>query len=287
MGHVGQGETWTYTDGIWHEGNPPIMGARTHGVWLSSTVFDGARAFKGVIPDLDLHCERAIRSARILGMEPMLSATEIEELSWEGVARFASSAELYVSPMFYAETGFIMPEPTSTRFVLSIFEAPLPEPTGFSACKSSFRRPARDMAPTEAKASCLYPNVGRAVKEANDKGFETAVMLDPSGNVAEFSYTNLFYVKKGTLFTPAINGTFLNGITRQRVIKLALQNDLHVIEKAIDFSELLEADEIFGTGNYFKVGPCTAIEDKKLAIGPITMRLRDLYFQWALNPDKK
>ena len=287
MGHVSQGKTWTYAEGNWHEGNPSIMGPRTHGVWLSSSVFDGARAFKGVIPDLDLHCERAIRSARLLGMDPMLSASEIEDLSWEGVSRFDSNADLYVCPMFYAETGFIMPEPSSTRFVLSIFEAPLPEPTGFSACKSSFRRPARDMAPTEAKASCLYPNVGRAVKEANDKGFETGIMLDPSGNVAEFSYTNLFYVKSDTLFTPVPNGTFLNGITRQRVIKLALENDLKVVEKAIDFKELLEADEVFGTGNYFKVGPCTTIEDKKLAIGPVTMRLRELYFQWALDSDKK
>lgn len=281
MGHAEQAKTWTYTDGAWHEGNPAIMGARTHGVWLSSSVFDGARAFDGVIPDLDLHCDRAIHSAKILGMDPKINSEEIQKLSWEGVARFPSTSDLYVCPMFYAETGFITPDPTSTRFVLSIFEAPLPEPTGFSACKSSFRRPARDMAPTEAKASCLYPNVARAVKEANDKNFDTAVMLDPSGNVAEFSYTNLFYVKDGDLITPAINGTFLNGITRQRVIKLAQSNNLHVIEKAVDFHELLTADEIFGTGNYFKVGPCTRIENKELPIGKITIRLRDLYFEWA------
>lgn len=281
MGNLEQAKTWTYTDGTWHKGNPAIMGARTHGVWLASTVFDGARSFKGVIPDLELHCERAIQSARILGMEPMLSTQEIVELSWEGVARFSPKKDLYICPMFYAETGFITPEPTSTRFVLSIFEAPLPKPSGFSACKSSFRRPARDMAPTQAKASCLYPNVGLAVKEANNKGFDTAVMLDPSGNVAEFSYTNLFYVKEGSLFTPSINGTFLNGITRQRIIKLALEHDIPVIEKAVDFNELFEAEEIFGTGNYYKIGPCTRLEDKELPIGPLTMRLHKLYFDWA------
>lgn len=281
MGHVGSGLTWTYCDGTWSEGNPSIMGARTHGVWLSSTVFDGARAFDGVIPDLDLHCERAIHSARILGMKPMLTTSEIIELCWEGVERFPADKHLYVCPMFFADNGFILPEPSSTRFVLSIFEAPLPEPTGFSACKSSFRRPARDMAPTEAKASCLYPNVGRCVGEANEKGFDTAVVLDPVGNVAEFAYTNLFYVKDGTVITPAINGTFLNGITRQRVIRLAEENAIPVIEKAVDFSELMEADEIFGTGNYFKVGPCTRIEDRDLPIGETTMHLRDLYFEWA------
>ncbi|SCA55380.1 Aminotransferase [Candidatus Terasakiella magnetica] len=281
MGNIGSGLTWTYFDGAWTKGNPHIMGPRTHGVWLSSTVFDGARAFDGVIPDLDLHCQRAINSARILGMAPMLSALEIADLSWEGVTKFPSGSELYVCPMFYGETGFITPDPASTRFVLSVFEAPLPQPNGFSACKSSFRRPARDMAPTDAKASCLYPNVGRCVAEANEKGFDTAVVLDPVGNVAEFAYTNLFYVKDGRIFTPQANGTFLNGITRQRVIKLAKHDGLDVIEKAIEFDELFEADEIFGTGNYFKVGPLTKLENQEFAIGEITMHLRELYFDWA------
>lgn len=281
MGNVGSGQTWTYFDGAWYEGNPEMMGARTHGVWLSSTVFDGARAFDGVIPDLALHCQRSIDSARLLGMAPMLSAKEIEELSWEGVGKFPARSELYVCPMFYADAGFIAPDPSSTRFVLSIFDAPLPAPDGFSACKSSFRRPARDMAPTEAKASCLYPNVGRCVAEAGEKGFDTAVVLDPNGNVAEFAYTNLFYVKNEVIYTPVPNGTFLNGITRQRVIKLAKENGFEVVEKSVKFEELLEADEIFGTGNYFKVGPCTKIEDKTLPIGSITMKLRELYFDWA------
>ncbi|WP_135079875.1 branched-chain amino acid aminotransferase [Terasakiella sp. SH-1] len=281
MGNIGSGLTWTYCDGKWTQDNPKIMGPRTHGVWLSSTVFDGARAFDGVIPDLELHCQRAIHSARILGMAPILSAQEIVELSWEGVAKFPKGTELYVCPMFYGETGFLTPDPNSTRFVLTIFEAPLPQPTGFSACKSSFRRPARDMAPTDAKASCLYPNVGRCVAEANEKGFDTAVVLDPSGNVAEFAYTNLFYVKDGELFTPQANGTFLNGITRQRVIKLAQADGLSVHETAISFEELFTADEIFGTGNYFKVGPLTQLEDQPFPIGELTMHLRRLYFDWA------
>jgi len=281
MGNIGSGKTWTYCDGTWSEGNPQIMGPRTHGVWLSSSVFDGARAFKGVIPDLDAHCARVIHSARVLGMVPMLSTSEIMELCWEGVAKFPGGSELYVCPMFYADTGFIAPDPSSTRFVLSVFDAPLPPPNGFSACKSSFRRPARDMAPTDAKASCLYPNVARSVAEANKKGFDTAVVLDPNGNVAEFAYTNLFYVKDGRIVTPQANGTFLNGITRQRIIKLALENGLDVQEVPVSFEDLFEADEIFGTGNYFKVGPLTKLEDKKLPVGEITMHLRDLYFNWA------
>src|SRR5476649_1705842 len=97
----------TYIDGIWHEGNPPLLGAMSHATWLSSIVFDGARAFDGCTPDLDKHCQRVTRSARSLGLAPMLTCGEIEELARDGVRQFARGAELYIRPMFFAEEGFI------------------------------------------------------------------------------------------------------------------------------------------------------------------------------------
>ncbi len=283
MGKVPTGRTITYVDGVWHEGNPSIVGPRHHAMWLSSVVFDGARAFDGLAPDLDRHCARAVSSARLLGMEVQITAGEIEELAWEGIRRFPKGGHLYICPMFYAEEGFVMPDPESTRFVLCLYETPVPAPDGFSACKSSYRRPARDMAPTEAKASCLYPNIARIGREAGERGFDTAVVMDPAGNVAEFAHTNLFMVKDGVVHTPAINGTFLNGITRQRVIKLLRDDGQEVVERAIDFEELLEADEIFATANYAKVQPCTKIESRTLQPGPIFKRAYDLYFDWAKN----
>src|SRR5437660_1437330 len=118
----------TYIDGIWHEGNPPLLGPMSHATWQSSIVFDGARAFEGVMPDLDKHCERVVQSARNLGLAPMLTAGEIEELGRDGVRQFARDAELYIRPMFFAEEGFIVPLPESTRFALAVYEAPLPSP---------------------------------------------------------------------------------------------------------------------------------------------------------------
>lgn len=274
-------ETWTFIDGSWHRGNPRILGPRHHAVWLSSVVFDGARAFDGVCPDLDRHCARVVRSARILGLAPTLSAGEIEDLARDGIGKFPPAAELYVCPMFYAENGFVWPDPTSTRFTLSVYAAPLPAPTGFSACRSTFRRPARDMAPTEAKASCLYPNIARIGAEATGRGFDTAVVADPAGNVAEFAYTNLFMGKDGVVHTPAANGTFLDGVTRQRVIALLRAAGVSVLERAITFEELLTADELFATGNYAKVQPCVRLEDHRFAPGPLYARARRLYFDWA------
>ena len=185
--------------------------------------------------------------------------------------------------MLYPTGGFITPEPKSTEFILHIGESPLPQPNGFSACKSSFRRPAQDMAPTEAKASCLYPNVARSVQEANERGFDTGILIDPIGNVAEFSYANLFIVLDGAAHTPAINGTFLNGITRQRIIKLLQDDGIEVYERAIDPLEVDQADELFATGNYAKIMPCTRYEERTLHAGPIYQRARELYFSFTEN----
>ena len=271
----------TYFRGTWYKGNPPLFGPLNHTWWLSSIVFDGARAFEGVTPDLDQHCERVVASARMLGLAPTLTSGEIEELALYGVGRFEADAELYIRPMFFAEEGFVAPDPTSTQFALTVQEAPLPKPNGASACVSSRRRPSPETAPTLAKASCLYPQAGLALQEAKAKGFDNAIMLDPIGNIAELATANLFLAQDGEAHTPAPNGTFLNGITRQRVIQLLRDDGVTVVERAIGPQELSTADEVFSTGNWGKVMPFNRIEDRDLQPGPIYQRARKLYWDYA------
>jgi branched-chain amino acid aminotransferase len=271
----------TWIDGAWRDGNAPLLGALSHAAWLSSIVFDGARAFEGCAPDLDLHCRRVVASAKNFGLEPVLTAGEVEELARDGMRQFARDAELYIRPMFFAEDGFIVPVPESTRFALTLYEAPMPKPTGFSAGLSRYRRPAPDMAPTDVKASCLYPNSARAMREAMGRGFDNAVVLDPDGNVAEFASSNLFIAQGGAVHTPAPNGTFLNGITRQRVIQLLRRAGLVVHERVLTFDEVLEADEVFSTGNWSKVQPVTRVEKRALQPGPVYRRARTMYWDFA------
>jgi branched-chain amino acid aminotransferase len=270
-----------YIDGEWHRGNPPIMGPMTHAAWMSSVAFDGARAFGGTAPDLDLHCARTVRSASAMGLAPTVDAREIEALAWQGIGQFPEGTELYIRPIFYAEDGFVVPEPDSTRFVLSLFELPLPEPTGFSACLSSIRRPSPETAPTEAKASCLYPQNARALREAKVKGYKNAVVLDMNGNVAEFATANLFIAIDGAVHTPVPNRTFLAGITRQRVIGLLRDAGTEVVERTIGYAEVCAADEVFSTGNYAKVSPAIRIEDRDMQPGPVYAQARELYFDFA------
>jgi len=274
-------QVWTYLDGRWLEGNPGIVGPMTHGLWLGSCVFDGARAFEGVAPDLELHCARVVRSAEVMGLEPHLTAGEILEIAQEGRRRFARDAELYIRPMFWAESGFVAPDPSTTRFCLTLNEEPMPAARGFAVTRSQYTRPLPLTAPTDAKAACLYPNSGRAMMEAKRKGFDNAVVLDALGNVAELATANLWMVKEGTAVTPAPNGTFLNGITRQRVAKLLAAQGVPVEQRRVTYEELQAADELFSTGNYGKVQPITRIDGRDLQPGPVFAKARKGYWDWA------
>jgi len=277
-------KTCTYFEGLWHDGNAPIMGVRTHAAWLCSVVFDGARAFEGVTPDLELHCARVNDSAQKLSLIPLVSVEEWVKLAKQGIARFEKDASLYIRPMYWAERGgpwIQEPDPESTRWCLVIFEAPMRKPTGFSITLSQFRRPTIECMPVDAKAGCLYPNNARAIFEARSRGFDNAVMCDMLGNVAELATSNIFLAKDGVVYTPAINGTFLAGITRQRVIGLLRHSGVTVVEKSLVYSEFQAADEVFSTGNYSKVVPVTRIDNRPLPVGPFYTRARELYWAFA------
>ncbi|MEZ0171773.1 branched-chain amino acid aminotransferase [Microvirga sp. TS319] len=277
-------QTWNWFNGAWHEGNPPLIGPRSHVSWLGSSVFDGARVFEGVMPDIDLHCARVNRSATTIGLKPTMDPQAIVELVREGVKKFAPGTALYVKPMYWGEAeglATIAPDPESTQFCLSLFEAPMPVPGGMSVMKSSFRRPTLESMPTDSKAGALYPNNARVIREAKEKGFDNALVLDALGNVAETGTTNIFMAKDGVVHTPFPNGTFLNGITRQRVIQLLRDDGVTVVEGALRYEDFATADEVFTSGNYSKVMPVLRIDSRDLQPGPFYRRARELYWAYA------
>lgn len=277
-------KTWTYFEGAWHEGNVPIIGPRTHAAWLCSVVFDGARAFEGVTPDLELHCARVNESAKKLFLKPLVSVDTWVNLAKEGIARFDGNTALYIRPMYWGEKEgpwVQAHDPETTRWCLCIYEAPMRPPKGFSITLSPYRRPTLETMPVDAKAGCLYPNNARALLEAQQRGFDNAVVCDMLGNVAELSTSNIFMAKDGVVYTPIANNTFLAGITRQRVIGLLRDSGVTVVEKTLTYQEFESADEIFSTGNYSKVVPVTRIGDRSLPFGPIYTKARELYWSFA------
>jgi len=86
-------QTWTFFDGEWREGNVQLWGVRTHAIWLGSSVFDGARAFEGVTPDLDLHCTRVNASAKTMFLKPEVSVEQWIDLTRDAMKRFAPAVE--------------------------------------------------------------------------------------------------------------------------------------------------------------------------------------------------
>ena len=272
---------------VWHDDRwydneqPKLLGPLDHGMSMASVVFDGARGFDGFAPDLDRHCQRVVESAKRMLLTPSKTAEEIHSLCQEALERLPKDMVTYVRPMFYAREGFVLPVSESTDFTLVVFQLPWPESEGMRCCFSSYRRPARDQAPTDAKAACVYPNMQRGLREANQRGFDNGITMDPSGNVAELCTANLWIAKDGVALTPAANGTFLSGITRRRVASLLEEDGIEVVETTLTRRDILEADEVFSSGNYGKVIPITAVEDKDFAVGPICKRAKELYFDFA------
>jgi branched-chain amino acid aminotransferase len=277
----------TYINGTWHTGNIPIINAADHGAWLGSNVFDGARYFNGVAPDLLAHCQRVNNSAEALTLKPSVEANDMVEIIWEGLKQYEADAAVYIRPMYWAIDGdltAIVPNQESIGFAICLEQIPLaPESKTVSLTKTKFRRPVLEDAVVNAKAGCLYPNNARMLVEARSKGFSNALVTDAMGNVAETATANIFMVKDGEVFTPIPNGTFLSGITRARHISNLSAAGIKVHETVLAYSDFETADEIFMSGNMNKVTAVTAFEDFQFQIGSVTKKVRDLYWDWAMS----
>ncbi len=275
----------TWFKGSWHAGNTPILGAADHATWLGTLVFDGARRFEGRTPDLDRHCARVDHSALALGLRPTLTVETMHSLCIEGLTRFAPAEAVYIRPMYWSVEGAgnaVLADPESTEFALCLESVPMPAATATQTLAiTRFTRPTLSCATVDAKAACLYPNNARMLREAGARGFSNALACDGLGNVAETATANIFMVRDGEYFTPVPNGTFLNGITRQRIVSL-LRNDGHVVhEVTLSIDDFRGADEVFMSGNMSKVSPVVALEDKRFEVGPSTRRVRELYWDWS------
>jgi len=264
----------------WTTEHRPLLGLSDNSFWMGNSVFDGARAYEGVTPDLDLHCQRLLRSATHMLLKPNIDAAMLTAVCREGVARFERGAELYIRPMFFARAGFIIPEPDSTECAIVIHRAPMPR-AAFSVCSSPFRRPRPDMAPTLAKASCLYPMTQQALRYAQQQGFDNAIVCNAEGDVVEFSTSNLMIVLDGAVHTPSTDGSFLAGITRARVIGLLRASGVEVIERRLSLEDVLGADEVFSTGNYGKVLPVHRVDGRSYGHGPVTLLAQQQYHAFA------
>ncbi|HEY0212848.1 MAG TPA: branched-chain amino acid aminotransferase [Paenirhodobacter sp.] len=277
----------TWFEGQWHEGDIPVMRAADHGIWQGSSVFDGARLFDGLVPDLDAHLARVNRSAEALMITPTIDTETMLDIAREGLRKYAKDAAVYVRPMYWAVNGSEMgvsPAANSTNFALCLEEVPMPDPEGATTLTTtSFRRPVMADNVCNAKAGCLYPNNARMLVEAQRKGFGNALVQDAMGNVAETATANVWMVKDGEYFTPIANGTFLSGLTRKRHMKNLRDAGYTVTEAVLTLDDFRRADEVFLSGNFSKVTAVKGFEDVIYTERTFTRKAREIYMDWAVS----
>ncbi len=277
----------TWYNGQWHDDDIAIIHAADHGAWLGTTVFDGARFFEGVAPDLEAHCARINRSASALMITPTVTASTMVDIVWEGLRRSQQEAPVYIRPMYWALDGDqsgIVPREGATGFAICLEEIPMADPAATVRLTTTrFRRPLLESSVCNAKAGCLYPNNARMLMEARERGYDNALVLDALGNVAETASANVFMVRNGEVFTPIGNGTFLSGITRARHIANLRAAGYTVHEAVLTYGDFHNADEVFLSGNMSKVTPVSEFNGTTYQHGPITRHARELYWDWALS----
>ena len=269
---------WIWYDGklvAWRDATLHVL---THALHYASCVFEGERVYGGQIFKLRDHTDRLIKSADILDFEIPWTADQIDAACKE-VCAANKIVDGYVRPVAWRGSEQMGVSAPGTKIHLAIavwtwpsYFSPEARTKGISMKTSKWRRPAPDTAPVHAKASGLYMICTLSKHEAEDAGYDDALMLDFKGRVAEGTGANIFVMFDGKIHTPPTE-CFLNGITRKTVIELAKQRQFTVIERHIEPGELKNAQEIFVTGTAAEVTPVGKIDDMTFKVGPITQAL--------------
>ena len=271
-----------WLDGRFVKWNQAKLHVLSHGLHYASCVFEGARIYNGKIFKLNEHTKRLFFSSKILGFKLPYKEKVINK-ACEQIVKKQKIKNGYLRPFAWrgSEMMAISAQNTTIHVAIATWEMSTyfdkrKKFNGIKLKTSKWIRPPSNTAPIQAKAAGLYMICTLSKHIAEKKGFDDSLMLDSNGYVAESTGANIFFVKNNKLYTP-IADCFLNGITRQTVIKLAKKNNIKIIEKRILPRELLKADEIFLTGTAVEITPISQIDNKKFNVGEITKKLVSLF----------
>lgn len=282
------GKIWFNGDLVeWRSATTHVL---THTLHYGMGVFEGVRAYE--TPDgpaifrLQDHTKRLFNSAKIVGMQLPFTEEQINRAHID-VVKANNLASCYFRPMAYYGSGKlgVAPKQDDVQVILAAWAwgAYLGEEgmrKGIRVRVSSFTRHHPNVTMIKAKANGNYMNSIMANTEATRDGYDEAILLDAQGYVAEGSGENIFTVRDGVLYTPALD-VALDGITRRSVIAIASEMGLKVVEKRLTRDELYVADEVFFTGTAAEVTPIREIDGRQIGIGergPITAEIQQRYF---------
>ncbi len=273
---------WIWLDGQfvpWREATVHVL---THGLHYASAVFEGERMYGGEIFELTAHTERLFKSAEILDFEIPFTVAQIDQACKDTCAKNGLS-DAYVRPIAWRGSEMIGVSAQNTKIHVAIavwdwpsYFSPAEKAKGIRMCWAKYKRPSPETEPVHAKAAGLYMICTISKHAAEKDGYTDAMMLDYRGYVAESTGSNVFFVRDGVIHTP-LPDCFLNGITRQSLIKLARKQGFEVIERHILPDELSTFTECFVTGSAAEVTPVSQIGEYTFTPGNISLSLSDDY----------
>lgn len=281
----------------WNDAKTHIL---SHGNMYGTGVFEGMRAYetdKGPgIFRLEPHMKRLVTSAKLLRIPLAMTAEEIGEAVKETI-RANGLTRCYIRPLISYGYHSMGVHPNQCPVNVSISAFPWDDMMGEGAlqkgircCISPWVRLHSTMVPSAAKACGPYLNNMLAKMDASTKGFDEAIMLDVSGNVAEACTENIFVIKDGQIYTPGLESSVLPGITRDSVIQIARDAGYALIEKNIGLGELFTADEVFLTGSCAEIVPVREIDHRIIGQGvrgPVTEDLQARFFKAVKGLDDR
>jgi len=267
---------WIWLNGEfvpWRDANVHIL---THALHYASAVFEGERAYDGSIFLSRQHSERLHKSAKLLGFDVPYAVDELERAKQETVNRSGLSSA-YVRAIAWrgSEKMGVSAHANTINVAIAAWHWGdyFPDKMkGIRLMMAPWTRPAPHTAPCQSKAAGLYMICTLSKHAAENCGFQDALMLDWRGQIAEATGANIFFVQDGAIHTPTPD-SFLNGLTRQTVIKLARARGLEVVERAIWPNELANFSEVFLTGSAAEITPVSEIAGMKYKPGQITESL--------------
>jgi len=275
--------------------NVPIL---SHALHYGTGVFEGIRAYKtrqGIsVFRLKEHMRRLLDSAHAYMMPIPYTESELCEATTTLLAKNGMNDSTYIRPIaFKAEAGISLDfrkVPVWVAIVALPFDKYFEKEGGLNVCVSSWRRIGEPSLLSLAKASGHYINSAIARVEAAENGYDEALLLNQRGFVAEGTGENVFIVKNGVIYTPPLSAGILEGITRDSVCTLALDDGLKLQERDILRGELYRCDEAFFAGTAVGVSPIVSIDKRVVGeghLGPVTRRIRDLYSKVVSGDDER
>ncbi|MBO6673666.1 MAG: branched-chain amino acid aminotransferase [Rhizobiales bacterium] len=269
----------------WDEAKVHVL---THGLHYGSAVFEGQRAYGGVVFEQTAHHERLHTSAEILDMVMPYSVEELNTACEEVIKR-NGFVDAYVRPIAWRGSEMMGVSAQANRINVAIaawewpsYFAPEEKMKGIRLDIAKYRRPDPRTAPSHAKAAGLYMICTLSKHAAEAKGYADALMYDWEGYVAEATGANVFFVQDGVLHTPLAD-RFLDGITRRTVMKLAQARGIEIVERRILPHELASFSECFVTGTAAEVTPVSEIGPFTFTPGAICQAMMADYAE-AVQP---